>query len=69
MKKMLLLFLFVGLTSFTADKDVYLCQSKNAKRYHFDKDCQGLKNCKSEIVKVTLSEAQKQGKTICGYED
>lgn len=66
MKKLIFFIGMIALTSFTADKDVYLCQSKNAKRYHFDKDCQGLKNCKSEIVKVTLSEAQKQGKTICG---
>ncbi|AWH86858.1 hypothetical protein HYN59_17855 [Flavobacterium album] len=71
MKKTVLLILFACLTSFTntVEKEVYICQSKGAKRYHFTKDCRGLSNCKAEIEKVTLSEAQKQGKTVCGYED
>ncbi|MEL1243949.1 hypothetical protein AAEO56_06710 [Flavobacterium sp. DGU11] len=68
-EKLLLLIIIMLFTSFTSDKDVYICQSKNAKRYHFTKDCKGLSNCKAEIGKVTLSEAEKQGKTVCGYED
>jgi hypothetical protein len=36
---------------------------------NFTKDCQGLSNCKGEIIKVTLTEAKEKGKTICGYED
>ncbi|MCO6148427.1 hypothetical protein [Flavobacterium sp. NRK1] len=69
MKKLLLLFTFVLLTSFSADPDVYLCNTKGGKKYHFTKDCQGLRNCKGEIIKVTLKEAKEKGKTICGYED
>jgi hypothetical protein len=68
MKKILLLLFTTFLLSFTAGNDVYICKSANAKRYHPDPDCRGLKNCTHEIVKVSLSEAQNQGKTLCGYE-
>ena len=69
MKKLLLLIAFITLTSLTVDKEVYICQSKGGKKYHFTKDCRGLSSCRAEIVKVKLSEAEKQGKTLCGYED
>lgn len=69
MKKLLLLIAFITLTSLAVEKEVYICQSKGGKKYHFTKDCRGLSNCKADIVKVNLSEAEKQGKTICGYED
>lgn len=69
MKKLLLLSVFVILTSFNTEQDVYLCDTKGGKKYHFDKECRGLSNCKGEIIKVTLKEAKDKGKTICGYED
>lgn len=69
MKKLLLLAILFALTSFTTEANVYLCNSKGGKKYHFTKDCQGLRNCKAEIIKVTLSDAKSKGKTICGYED
>ncbi|RYD69959.1 MAG: hypothetical protein EOP55_23090 [Sphingobacteriales bacterium] len=69
MKKILLFVLLATLTSATAERDVYLCDSKVGKKYHFTKHCRGLSNCKAEIIKVTLSYAKKEGKTICGYED
>jgi predicted lipoprotein with Yx(FWY)xxD motif len=69
MKRILFLFLLFAFSSFTASTDVYLCNSKGGKRYHFKKDCRGLSNCQAEIKKVTLDDAKKIGKTICGYED
>lgn len=69
MKKLFLLVLLLPLTSFTADAEVYICTGKSAKRYHFTKGCRGLTNCKAEIKKVTIEDATKEGKTICGYED
>lgn len=69
MKKLLLLAAFALLTSFYSESDVYLCNTKGGKKYHFKKDCQGLRNCQGEIIKVTLTEAKEKGKTICGYED
>ena len=69
MKKLLLLATFILLTSFNTEKDVYLCNTKGGKKYHFTKDCRGLGSCKGEIIKVTLTEAKEKGKTVCGYED
>lgn len=70
MKKYLLLAgLALTLTSYSVADDVYICDSKGAKRYHLDKDCRGLSNCKAEIKKVTLNDAKDSGKTLCGYED
>lgn len=48
---------------------VYLCNSSGGKKYHYTKNCRGLSHCKHEIIKVTLQEAKKRGKTLCGWED
>ncbi|GHT25231.1 hypothetical protein AGMMS4957_19690 [Bacteroidia bacterium] len=45
---------------------VLICTGKYAKKYH-KSQCKGLDNCKGKVIKVTLSEAKKQGKTECGY--
>lgn len=65
----LLLFNLPYFSSPVYEKNVFLCNSTGGKRYHFTKTCKGLSNCKHEIIKVTLSEAKKRGKTICGWED
>jgi len=69
MKKLLGLLLLVSLASFTTVADVYICKSKGGKKYHLSETCRGLSNCKAEIGKVTLKDAQSQGKTLCGFED
>lgn len=71
--KNILLISFVAIlnlngTSITKS-DVYLCDSPGGKKYHYNKSCRGLSNCKHEIIKVTLKKAQTLGKTLCGYED
>ncbi len=50
-------------------QDVFICNSKNGKKYHFTKTCRGLNACKAAIKKLTLTDAKKLGKTICGWED
>ena len=52
-----------------AETDVYICKGPQSKRYHLTKSCQGLKNCSTEINKVSLSEAKKMERTLCGFED
>ncbi len=47
---------------------VYVCNSKNGKKYHFVSNCRGLNVCQSQIRKITLEDAQKQGKTRCKLE-
>jgi hypothetical protein len=70
MKKILLLFVFICLTSFVNVADnVYICNSKGAKKYHLKEFCRGLSACKHEVVKVTLKEAKEKGLDLCGWED
>lgn len=66
-----LLLTYFIFSSFTIapETSVYLCDSSGGKKYHLKENCRGLSNCKHEIIKVTLQEAQKRGKTLCGYED
>lgn len=69
-----LLITFFTLTSFSTQTEyapetsVYLCDSSGGKKYHHNKSCRGLSNCQHEIIKVTLEEAKKRGKTLCGWE-
>jgi hypothetical protein len=73
MKKILLLtFLFSLSVSSTfvaqqqSEQYVLVCTGKYSKKYH-SYNCKGLKKCKGETKKITLSEAKKDGKTQCGY--
>jgi len=49
---------------------VYICTGSYSTKYHYNKNCRGLSNCKSDIVKTSLSKAKNQYKrTLCGWED
>ena len=70
MKKATLLLVFMTLTSFIDIADnVYICNSKGAKKYHLKEFCRGLGACKHEVIKVTLKEAKERGLDLCGWED
>jgi len=70
------LFLLIGIPflSFTENvksyqqTSAYLCDSPGGAKYHYTKNCRGLSNCKHKIIKVSVSEAKKRGKTLCGWE-
>lgn len=47
--------------------DVYVCTGRYAKRYHCDEECKGLQSCRSEIVVMSIEEAEDYGLTPCGY--
>lgn len=66
-----LILLLIFLTSLTPDKEtnVYICQSKGGKKYHYKEDCRGLGTCSHKIEKLTLKQAKAAGKTLCGWED
>ena len=68
---LVLTILIVSLNQFcTKDVDsVYICKGPYSKRYHLDKKCTGLRNCSTDIYRVTLDEAKKMNRTLCGYED
>jgi hypothetical protein len=69
MKKFVVLLLFPLLLSSVTAEEVYICNSKNATKYHKKEFCRGLSACKKETVKVTLKEAKAKGLTLCGWED
>ncbi|MCI9844563.1 hypothetical protein [Flavobacterium pectinovorum] len=51
------------------DKEVYICVSKTAAKYHLTGDCKGLSECTHTIKKVSLKKANELGyKNLCGYE-
>jgi thioredoxin-related protein len=49
-----------------AEQTVIICTGKYSKRYH-NSMCRGMKSCRGEQKKVSLSEAKKLGLTACGY--
>ncbi len=59
--------LFINLSCID-NTQVYICDSKTAKKYHLKANCRGLRNCTHKVIKVTIDEAQKRGKTLCGWE-
>ena len=61
--------LLVGNSTIGSDTYVYVCTGSSATRYHLAKDCRGLSYCSKEVVKITLSDAKKKGRTLCGWED
>ena len=48
---------------------VYVCNGPSSKAYHYSPNCKGLQKCSKQIVKITLDEAKKKGRKLCGYED
>ena len=64
---LLLGFFLFGFTG--TDTDVYICKGPQSKKYHYTKSCQGLRNCSTDIYKVTLTEAKELGRGLCGFED
>ncbi|WP_316804721.1 hypothetical protein [Pedobacter nototheniae] len=63
----ILLFLFIY-PNFKETTDVYICNSGKAQKYHYKSNCKGLSSCGYKIVEITLENAKKDGKTLCGWE-
>lgn len=69
MKTLFLLFVSYIIFSFTnIDATVYVCDSPNAKKYHYSATCRGLNACKHQIIKTTQSKAKDIGLGLCGWE-
>lgn len=68
MKAILLFFLLFANTHCSDSTTVYVCSSKYTRRYHLNAHCRGLSNCSRKIVKTTIENAKRSGKTLCGYE-
>lgn len=44
-------------------------ESEYIESFILDKNCEGLKKCKHEVKEVTLEEAKKIERRLCGFED
>lgn len=67
MKTLLLLFILAGSKpNPSATTSVYICMG--AKKYHLNSNCRGLSSCQHKIIKMSLTEAQRSGKTLCRWE-
>lgn len=64
---LLSLFLFAKINC-SNSTTVYICDSPNAKKYHYKESCRGLRDCSHRVVKMTLEQAQREGKTLCKWE-
>lgn len=51
------------------ENNVFICGSTGAKKYHYKENCRGLTACRHQLTKVSLSQAQGYGLTLCGWED
>jgi hypothetical protein len=69
LKKLQFLLFLPFLYSSSTESVVYICNSKNATKFHFNKFCRGLSTCKKETKTVTLKEAKERGFTLCGWEE
>jgi hypothetical protein len=68
--KYIVILLLILLSSFsTVETSVYICGPTGAKKYHYKEHCRGLTACRHELTKVSLSQAQAYGLTLCGWED
>lgn len=66
MKTLLLLFILAGSKPNPNVTVAYICMG--AKKYHLNSNCRGLSSCQHKIIKMSLTEAQKSGKTLCRWE-
>ncbi|WP_316633532.1 hypothetical protein [uncultured Flavobacterium sp.] len=68
--KYILMLSFAFLTTLCpVETKVYICGPTGAKKYHYTDNCRGLTACRHEITKVSISQAQGYGLTLCGWED
>jgi hypothetical protein len=68
MRILLLTFMLFAIYGCTDTTTVYLCNSPYGKKYHLKANCRGLSNCSHRVIKTTLGQAEKLGKTRCGDE-
>lgn len=47
--------------------EVWICIGKTSHAYHSNEECYGIKACKGETKKISLSEAISMGRTPCHY--
>lgn len=51
------------------NREVFVCKSPNARRYHLDENCHALKRCSRDVEQMKEEKAIKIGMSLCGHED
>lgn len=64
-----LLIFTLSISTNSQSNTVYLCNGPGSKKYHYIPHCRGLKSCSTQLEKVSLAEARRRGRSLCGYED
>lgn len=68
MKTLVLILALTINTTLDTSTTVYVCGGAKGKKYHLRSDCRGLSHCTHRLIKMKLSDAQKEGRTLCGFE-
>ena len=48
---------------------VYICKGPNSTAYHYSPHCRGLRQCSTDVEKLTVKETVEKGRKLCRYED
>lgn len=62
-KLSLMIIIWISLSG--CSKSVYICTGDYSKRYHKTDDCYGLSNCRAQIKEISISKAERMGRTPC----
>ena len=68
MKTLLLSFLLIISATAPPETKVYVCTGPKVNRYHLTENCRGLTSCHHKLIKTTKAQAEKSGKSLCGWE-
>lgn len=70
MKRLVILTLSIIALSFSGSNDpsALICNNGTTEVFHLNENCQGLKRCDHEVLKMTKNEALEKGMRLCGYE-
>lgn len=65
MKKIVFIILLMVCFGCGHKDNVYICTGGSSARYHESSHCRGLSNCRGEVERIKLIEAQDMGRTPC----
>lgn len=57
----------LGLATSLTAQEVYLCMGPKGSAYHLTPNCRGLKNCSTQLKKMSEKEAVSKGRHACRF--
>ena len=49
--------------------EVYICNGPSSRKYHYNDDCNGLRNCSTDLERISVADAKNMERGLCGFED